>query len=302
MVRPVKNNGGDKPQESDDRLERPDSGQVGNAREKVRETLKTPGRLMRGLRLWKRMQVKGEIETEGMENLDLIPPGKKVIFAPTHITDGDIPAAALALGDHFKLGIVNQSVHHRLTGEPSMYLGLLLAGKGNFYPVDFEWVKRKGKKSKVGRFNPQNYLAMSKAMDEEGKAMVMAAHSPAFNSKLPGKGGFGVVFLAGLTDAVVVPVAVDFQSEHTITAETYLQNIVHRSGVKIRIGKPIDFEPIEGIEDSLELFSQEKGLLSADERAESRRILKTLTRQSNQLMRELASLLPPDKRGVWSEA
>jgi hypothetical protein len=284
----------------DEGLEQLKLWQAKNTREEVKEVLKTPSRLMYGLSLWKKMLIKGDIKTEGMENLDLIPPGKKVVFAPTHISDGDMPVAALVLGDRFKLGIANQSMHHHLTGEPPMYLGLLMAGKDNFYPMDFDWIKLGKKKGKIGRFNPDNYLAMRDAMANEGKAMVMAAHSPTFNSKLPDRGGIAAAYLAAISDAVIVPVAIDYQSEHTITAETHLKNATHRAEVKAIIGKPIEPKPIKGIERFPEIFKKDKEKMASDEeRAELKRIRQSLSQDSDELMRQLADLLPEKKRGKW---
>ena len=95
----------------------------------------------------------GEIRTHGDEHLKEIPADKKVIIATTHISDLDVPIATLKLGKYFDIAITNQSLHHFFLGEPRTNIGIRIAGRENFIPIDTKKIKGQ----KRGEFNPRNF-------------------------------------------------------------------------------------------------------------------------------------------------
>lgn len=255
-----------------------------------------------------------------------VPTKTPPIFAPTHITDPDIPIATTVLGRlktsagrAFNLAIADQSVHHEPGGEFWVYLGLKIAGPENFFPLD--WPKVEGKKRP--RFNPKNFLPMQAAM-VRGKSIVIAAHNPVFTGQL-GKGGHGAVYLAQITGQPIVPIAVD----------TEKTGALHRPTARVIIGSPLHLRHIDGIEQYAYLIEKWESRVTSEEAAilealeekkehstltaeeseqtarleskaftdEERRMWKKLTaalrEQSDILMRAIAALLPEEKRGMY---
>ena len=106
----------------------------------------TSHRLMLTLETAIRLQVK-DIEVIGIETLEKIPTGSKIIIATTHLTDLDVPLATYALGNKLNLIITNQSTQHKLTEDPLENISMHIAGKSNFLPIDYK-KKRKIKNPK----------------------------------------------------------------------------------------------------------------------------------------------------------
>ena len=236
------------------------------------------------------------IKVLGKEHLKEIPPDKKVVFAVTHLSDLDIALAIRTLGNDFDLGISNVSYHHNFFEDPSGNMAITIGGKENFFPIDY------APGSKAKPFNPDNFEPMAEAM-EKGKEMIVAAHNPAKGNKLT-KGGVGAVYLAQLADAVVLPVAIDTKSEHPqLFGENTWKNIKERPNVDVKIGEPINFEHIEGIERFKEIFDkrERKEKLTPEDIAEFSTLSAALKTESEQVMESLASMLPEEKRGPYAE-
>lgn len=256
-------------------------------------------RLRAFLKLWKIAMIKGEIVTEGKENLEQIPEGGKAIFACSHISDGDVPVAANAFCNKYDLAIVNQSTHHSWKEEPAMKVSLLAAGHKNFFPIDFSFDKKASGYKKRGSFNPENYFPMRDALEENHKTLLIAAHSPSFGT-MPEKGGIGVVYLSQITgDAVVVPIAsvLGTSADAAVDMGTPVKSLMTRPSAKVIVGKPIRFEKILGIENLADLIAKESPTES--DRAEIDRMKAELRKQSDILMGEIAKLMPDGKRGKW---
>ena len=170
----------------------------------------------------------GDIQTHGEERLKEIPPAKKVIIATTHISDLDVPIATLKLGKYFDIAITNQSIHHSFLGEPRTNIGLRIAGRKNFIPIDTKKIEGK----KQGEFNPQNFAPMRDAL-EQGKTIIIAAHNPTQKWKLS-KGGYGAAYLTAICENVVIlPVVVNIESDEPLgIAKTILKDVSKKARCK----------------------------------------------------------------------
>ena len=247
-------------------------------------------RLMFAMRTLTRMSA-GEIGVHGRENLKEIPVGAKVVIATTHITDNDVPIAAVALGDKFDLVITDQSVHRTSAREFLSYIGESIAGWENFIPIS--WNFGKGGK-KHGKLNPKDFDNVRAAM-EKGKTPLVAAHNPSFGV-LPPKPGIGAQLLAETTpgEVVILPVSVDVQYEHPEkTATTYqkLRTLFRKPKAVVTIGHPII--PKERI-DSADLISSLEHPAN-----EVRHTVSAMRDRSRIIMQELAKMLPESKRGTY---
>lgn len=254
----------------------------------------TSRRLMRAIELQLKTQL-GKIEISGMENLEKIPKDKKVVVAPDHKTDMAVPLTVHALGDSLDLVITNESVHHKFTGEPSMNLGMRLVGRDNFLPIDF---MGKGTDKHPTAFNPDNFIPMMKAMDK-GKTTIVAAHNPSLGGHLE-QGGYGAVYLAEMTDAVIIPVSIDIISKENLgMAQNVLRTFLKKPDVHIQIGEPFSLDKIEDIGKMKELMDKRKGgeRLTHEEFSEFSRITEDLKEQSEALMKRLVEITPIEKRG-----
>jgi hypothetical protein len=239
----------------------------------------------------------GEIETHGEEHLKEIPPNKKVIIATTHISDLDVPIATLKLGKYFNIAITDESIHHSFLGEPSTNIGIRIAGRENFIPIDTKNIKGK----KQGEFNPQNFELMRDAL-EKGKAIIIAAHNPTQKWKLT-KGGYGAPYLTAICENVVIlPVVVNIESDEPLgMAETILKDVIKRPDASVYIEKPIELEKINGIEDFKKILGKRKRgeKLTTEERLRFAELKMALEKRSDQIMKALASDLPEKKRGEY---
>lgn len=239
----------------------------------------------------------GKIQTHGEEHLKEIPPDKKVIIATTHISDLDVPIATLKLGKYFDIAITNQSLHHSFWVEPGTNIGIRIAGRENFIPIDTK--KLEGKKQ--GEFNPQNFAPMRDAL-EKGKAIIIAAHNPTQKWKLS-KGGYGAVYLTAISENVVIlPVVVNIESDEPLgMAEAILKNVIKRPDASVYIQKPIELEKINGVEDFERILGKRKRgeRLTKKERLRFSELKTALEKRSGQIMHALALDLPEKKRGEY---
>ena len=234
----------------------------------------------------------GKITVEGENYLTHIPKGKKIIFVTTHISDLDVPVAACVVSKHADIAISNMSIHHSFLKEPSTNIGIRLAGKHNFLPVDMT-------KDKKGMFNTKNFIPMKDALDK-GKAIVIAGHNPSKNWQLS-KGGLGAAYLSAITkDVVIIPVTVNIESEEAVGMhEGKAKTLKKRPDARVTIHAPMEAIPIEGASHLGDLYLHASAGGSAEWRERAREIRDTLQARSDQIMRELASSLPLEKRGEY---
>jgi hypothetical protein len=262
--------------------------------EKVPVFGKTPERLMFAIKMQLKSQI-GSIETSGKENLEKLPKDKKIVVVTTHISDMDIPLTINALGNDLNLMITNESVHHKFSGEPSMNISMRLIGKDNFLPIDFAG---KGIEKHPTVFNPDNFEPMIKAMDG-GKSMIVAGHNPSLESHLE-RGGYGAVYLAEMTDAIILPVSADILSEENLgTEQNKFKTFLKKPDARVQIGEPFYLNKIENVEKIKELMNKRKSgvQLTQEERLEFSDLVKALKEASQLLMKNLAKITPIEKRG-----
>lgn len=243
------------------------------------------------------------IEVKGEENLDALPPDRHVIFAPTHLSDSDVPLTIAEIGKRFHVAVGDASTHHKATENTSAWLANQVVGPDNFYPVQHE---KNEEGFERGSFDPEDFEAMQKAFEED-KAIVLSAYFRSGHGwELPPKGGYGAVYLADRADALIVPVAVNVRSEKQVGMggiASSLTTALRRPGAEISIGMPLDLPKIEGLERMGEMLKKRKagGSLSPEEKEEFRRLSEELRARSNALMEKLAEMLPEERRGKWKK-
>jgi hypothetical protein len=233
------------------------------------------------------------LTVKGKENINKIPEGAKVVAMTTHLTDLDIPASIEAVARELDLAVMNLSTHHQFwgkQGEIPTNIGIRIAGKDNFIPIDYH-KDDTGRKSPKA-FNPENFDPAVNAL-EDGKSVMVAAHSPSKEplQNLDGvKGGYGGVYLAMLTDAYILPITVKLDRAVGMYGET-LKTIKERPNASVVIGQPFKFEKIEGIEHFAELVKKGGKNLTEEERKEFSGLTDALRKKSQEVMRILSEQL-----------
>lgn len=256
-------------------------------------------------------------EVTGKEHLKEIPTGKRVIVAVTHISDLDTSLAISALGNDLDLMVATQSTVLNRKQDPRGYVGLVAAGLNNFAEIDY---RRTSTGFTSGLFNPQNFSNMADAMNG-GKDVLIVAHNPSHTGTLT-RGGYGAVYLSQIVkDAVILPVAVNVESkEQLIVGKNAWKSAVRNAGLlnrpdtQVVIGKPIEPQHIEGIERFNVLLEKQrernknKAAPTATEITEIQsdadefhRLSLALRRQSDELKKVLAAMLPKEKRGPYAD-
>lgn len=234
-----------------------------------------------------------KLNVTGKENLELIPKGKKVVIAASHISDLDMPIIIKTLGKDFNIKVTGQSVNKETSAGK---VSRAILGSSHYIPIDYEM--KDGKK--VPKFNPDNFTEMTQAFDA-GADILVAAHSPAWGH-LP-EGGIGAVYLNQLTeDCVILPVTVNVKSTEPFRdGVNRLKIMKERPDADVVIGKPLSFEHIPNISEYKNILDKRKKGENLDntERELFVEISKKLREQSDAVMRTIASALPPEKRGTY---
>jgi 1-acyl-sn-glycerol-3-phosphate acyltransferase len=257
---------------------------------------KTPFRLRLMISVLVKLYI-GKIEVLGWENLEKIKPDDKVILAISHISDLDVPIAGYALCHRFNLAAAHQSMQ-TFWHDPSVYLGMLLAGKKNFFPIDYQ----KSGDSRQGLFNPENFVKMKINLENSDKTLIIAAHSPSRNWRLE-KSGVGAVFLTQIMkDAIIIPVAVNIQSAEPLgMGRNRFKTILARPRAKVMIGKSIkipvlpEFKNLDSIIEKMERGQK----ITDNERQKFMDLRGLLREKSGVIMSSLARMLPTEKRGIF---
>lgn len=265
----------------------------------------TPARFRLVVEAWVKANF-SNIEVRGEENLKDLPPNAKVIFATTHISDLDVVIPIAKLGKQFRMRAVNASVQHDFREDARTNIFLRVIGEDNTMPVDMKWGDHPetGKKEYyTKKFNPDNFVPMKEAL-EEGDAIVMAAYTPVpiKDGKIPDQEGHGAVYLAEISDAIIVPIAINIQSEdpHMGINRTPTHSLKGRPAAEMIIGKPIALDKIEGVERFNDLIQNPgEGEVRKEITEERKRIEEGLRTQSDIVMQSLADLLPEERRGKW---
>lgn len=260
---------------------------------------KSPENLMKAIKFFIDRTI-NSLDIQGKEHLKEIPKDKKVIIAPSHSTDFDLPLAYYALGDEFKLRFTHESTLNKFTVDPLMAGAMHVYGKDNFLPIDYK--KDTEGSHKKGSFNPDDYVAMKQAA-EEGDTLLIAAHNNSHDGKMARNAGYADVYFAQLVDGVIIPTAVDIESKDpAVTLSNKVKSLFKKTKAKVIIGEPISFPKIPGVENFADLVRKSKeSRLDSEEQEEFHRIRIALREQSEEVMCRLAEMLPVEKRGVWNE-
>jgi hypothetical protein len=237
----------------------------------------------------------GEIETLGKDNINKIPPGSKVVIMTTHLTDLDVPIAIHTVAKDMNISIMNMSVHHNFFDEASTNIGMRIAGKDNFIPVDYKKDESGPGGKSPENFNPNNFEPALADMDK-GKAIMIAAHNPsreAANNLDNVKGGYGGVYLAELSNAYILPITVSLDRAAGMYGDN-LKTIKEKPNASVAIGEPFQLEKIDGIENLSKLTKKREdgNKLNEEEFAEFFRITKALREQSELVIKHMSSQLP----------
>lgn len=260
-------------------------------------------RLMRFAELFKKIVV-GKTEVVGREHLASLPPGTPVVIASTHISDIDIPLVVAELGHKFDMVVTDLSIHRRIgtairSSDPTI-LSIWIAGSKNFLPLTY--LQEKGERK--GRINPLDMEKIKEAV-ESGKTPVIAAHNPTFDGMLSDIPGYAAVRTAlSIDNAVLIPVAVQIGQGLNLLglAKTMVQTIFKRPSAKISIGKPLIFnnpaakQAVIAIE---KILISRGGNLTEDDKGQIRMARQVVNQEGARLMRALARMLPPERRGRW---
>ena len=248
-----------------------------------------------------------KVKILGEENIGLIPQGKGVVFAPSHLTDFDVPITVASIGrfrQNLKVGHV--SSHNSFFGNPTAFISLKIAGgKKNFRPI-YHTGKGRGR---TGDFKKwvcsESFHQMEKDINENADVVISAYFDSSYSNNrkvLSNKKGVGAVYLAQQTSTLIVPIAVDVQTQGNIglgnfSPIEYIKELKinkwKKPIINISIGKPIQLEKIAGIKDMTEVIKNN----DLEKYSELR---KKLENKSEIIMNHIAEILPKHKHGNWN--
>jgi hypothetical protein len=219
-------------------------------------------------------------------------PNRPVIIVASHISDMDVAAAVTALGKDFDFQITSESLNFEKWPQWAMFSAL---GMDRFSSLDYKEGEEKAGKS--GRFNPANFEAI-KAKMHSGRTPWIAIHPFAPEGKMR-HAKIGPIFLAQISEAVILPVALDVQGATGSMEKDPLQVVKQlRAGMAtFRIGEPIDLAKVDiGLIQLV--LANKRGASRADVSA-SIQVHHLLKQQAEQVARAIAQLLPTEKRGLY---
>lgn len=237
----------------------------------------------------------GEIKIEGKENINKIPLDANIVVMSTHLTDLDIPIVIHSIARYLDIAVTNMSVHHKFfgkEGEPSTNIGMRIAGKDNFIPLDFKKDEKGPGNKSAEPFNPNNFETAAESIDK-GKTILIAAHKPlpeAKNSLENVKGGYGGVYLSQLREnTYILPITVVLDQAVGMHGKE-LDTLKKKPNAKVVIGEPFKPEKIKGIERfSILTKKRESGeILNNEEMAEFFTLSHALRNQSQEIIQKMS--------------
>lgn len=256
-------------------------------------------------------------QVEGIEHLSEIPQGRRVVFATDHTSDISELAAIKVLSRYRKVDVASLETNQK---DLKQKIPEILAGRSRFHDVKNTFDTEKD--MPYTSFDSQNYGTMKVAMDK-GSDIVISAHRPTRRwekGALPDhREGIGAVYLAQISDAPIVPVALDIHSSERVgMAYTDVKGAISDNKPKgkpeatVRIGSPMILEriPTEELQDTMLLLTNRNAFYQDQENRQNRdqeRYQKAKTtyaklrQQSQDVMNAVANLLPPEKRGKWGQ-
>ncbi|MDO8576792.1 MAG: hypothetical protein Q7R82_00455 [Candidatus Daviesbacteria bacterium] len=243
-----------------------------------------------------------KVEIIGKERLEQLSPQARPILAITHISELDSPLAVAALGHNIPLMMTDMSIHRNFwdslrSADPTIGV-ILLAGKKNFLPITY--TQKKG--ARQGRINPAD-ISRIEGVLKGGKAVVIAAHNPAEGRLSDKPGAMAVMVALSVEDSVVIPVAVQIGegAEQFGLTGKMLKTFFKRPKVKVTLGEPIIFndpDAKQAVATIKEVTGRGLRELGDQERFKEARWV--VNGEGARLMRALAAMLPPEKRGIWN--
>jgi hypothetical protein len=247
----------------------------------------------------------GKIEILGLENLKEIPADSKIVIAVDHLTNLSVSTSAMAMADKLPILVSAQSSSFSVFENPLGNTGVAVGGSKNFRKIDYDI-----KNDRPKPLNPENFSVMAEDL-EAGYATIVAAHNPVKDGVLPENGGYAAAYLAGLTDSYILPMAINIKKNDVYAAESgaglinnikaTLSMLKDKPDVDVLIGHPHKLSQAEDIKHFHDLFIKHKSgeVLNSDERAEFSKLRKSLEDASQNIMTDLAKMLPEEKRGKW---
>lgn len=189
----------------------------------------------------------GESTITGVENFDLIPEGRNLVIASSHEKVLDLPFAASAVPENFQIGLPNVSVQWRFSGDPAINTLMRLAGRRNFFRIDYPGYKHATPVLPPSRLNMENFNTMVDEM-KNGMTPVISLYNPSDDSVPPSETGIGAILLAQLTDALIIPASVVLDTDDPGIGQAgvmnFLRTAVKHPDVRISFGEPIGLEKI----------------------------------------------------------
>ena len=233
----------------------------------------------------------GKIEITGKENINKIPPGAKVVVMTTHLTDLDVPVAIHSIAKDLDIAVMNMSVHHKFSEEASTNIGMRIAGKDNFIPIDYKKDKAGAGGKSSGAFNSNNFNPAIEAT-KKGKAILIAVHNPLAEpaKNLDNvKGGYGGIYLAELEDAYILPVTIVLDQEAGMYGDT-INTLKKKPNASVVIGEPFKPEKINNIEHFSELTKkrEEGKILNNQEMIEFSQLTHALREKSQDIIKKMS--------------
>lgn len=234
---------------------------------------------------------------EGIKNL----PSSPCVISTTHLSDVDVAEIVMTVGDKRKVGMVCQETNLR-----PLFLRpfISLMGRNNFFTI--KNTIEKGKT--IFSLEIEDLIEMKRGIIKEGRTMIVAAHNPTHDWKLPKKPGVCAVILAHMANVPIVPAVLDIDSSVPVgiteNIKTKIINLIKmkRPKAKIYFCKPFQVSKISGnkLRSVINLYSRDKRKkMPKEEVASANATLGIIKDEARQVMVSLASKLPVEKRGKW---
>ncbi len=231
----------------------------------------------------------------GEEKLKKIDRTRPVMVVTTHLSDSDIQLTAYRLHKTGNLNLVvtNQSTQYQMKDLASGCISLFVKtlGRGWFCPMGWEW----GESGlPVPAFNKKDFTRIKKEVFTKNKMLLIAAHNPTFDGKLPDKPGLGAAVVAQMIKNIqIVPAAVLVEGS---APDAYKPGkaIFGRWGrsAKLVIGDVFEIKN--------RLTEDETDSVLNPERKASEKTREKIKKTAEEIMLKVAKLLPEEKRGIWT--
>jgi len=242
-------------------------------------------------------------EVRGIENLLKEKDSKGIVIASDHLSDITLETIIAETAKYRKVGAVSQSSHLEI---PIYGKFMQWAGSNRVYPIGTREETKKLRQA-VHKYHLNDYQPMIEAV-RSGISIVTAAHRPCYDGHLPERPGLSAVTIAQLANAPVVPASVDIIYDKQVDPVKDVKGSVIRfiTGKKPRavvsFAEPIHFDPIPISEIELVEKYMNHQLTKKYELEMAKGLLEKMQLQGKVIMKNIANMLPEEKRGVWSDS